>query len=66
MKAVELLSYAIILSVLLTTTYTLVQIYQFDSVKIIEPNKLILIQEIFLMIFGISFTIYKLKDILIK
>jgi len=59
----ELLSYSIILAVLLTMGYTLTMIYFHDSVTVLEPNRYILINEILMMIVGISFVIYKMKDI---
>jgi len=60
----ELVSYSIILSVLLTMGYTLSMIYFYDSVTVLEPNRYILINEILMMAVGISFVVYKMKDIL--
>jgi predicted membrane channel-forming protein YqfA (hemolysin III family) len=62
-KLFEIFSYSIILAVLITTTYTLAMIYLFNGVQVIEPNKLILINEIALTLMGISFTVYKLRQI---
>jgi len=59
----EILSYSIILAVLITTTYTLSMIYLFDSVRVIEPNKLILVNEIALTSMGIVFALYKLRQV---
>ena len=64
-KIVEILSYSIILSVLLTMGYTLTMIYFHNSVTVFEPNRYILINEIAMMIFGISFVVYKIKKILV-
>jgi hypothetical protein len=60
-KIFEIFSYSIILAVLLTTTYTLAMIYIFNAVQVVEPNKLILANEIALTILGISFTLYKIR-----
>jgi len=62
-KIFEILSYSIILAVLLTTTYTLAMIYFFNGVEVIEPNRFILINEIFLTLIGVSFTLYKIRQI---
>lgn len=62
-KAFELFSYSIILAVLITTVYTLSMIYFFNAVQVVEPNKLILINEIALTAIGISFTLYKLRQV---
>ena len=64
-KIVEILSYSIILSVLLTMGYTLTMIYFNNSVTVFEPNRYILINEMVMMVFGISFVVYKIKKILI-
>jgi len=66
MKILDLISYSVILSVLITTGYTLILIYFYGSVHVLEPNMLILINEIFLVVLGSSFTIYKLKETLFK
>jgi len=59
----EILSYSIILSVLITMSYTLMMIYVNSSVTVFEPNRYILINEIAMMIFGMSFVVYKMKKI---
>jgi hypothetical protein len=64
-KVFELLSYSIILSVLLTMAYTLTMIYFYDSVTVLEPNRYILINEILMMILGVSFVVYKMKGIFV-
>jgi len=64
-KIFELLSYSIILSVLLTMGYTLIMIYFYNSVIVLEPNRYMLINEILMMVLGISFVIYKMKGIFI-
>jgi hypothetical protein len=61
----ELLSYSIILSVLLTMGYTLIMIYFYNSVIVLEPNRYIVINEILMMVLGISFVVYKMKKIFI-
>jgi hypothetical protein len=66
MKILDLISYSVILAVLITTGYTLLMIYFYGSVQVLEPNVLILINEIFLVVLGTSFTIYKLKETLFK
>lgn len=64
MKILDLASYSIVLAVLITTAYTLFMIYFNGSVQVLEPNRLILINEIFLVALGTSFTVYKLKETL--
>jgi len=59
----ELTSYSIILSVLLVMSYTLVMIYFYNSVQVLEPNKLILINEIGLTVFAIVFSLFKIKKL---
>ncbi|HLC39398.1 MAG TPA: hypothetical protein VJJ76_00770 [archaeon] len=59
----ELVSYSIILAVLVTMGYTLTMIYFYNSVTVLEPNRYILINEIFMMVVGISFVVYKMKEI---
>jgi len=61
----ELVSYSIILSVLLTMGYTLIMIFFYNSVTVLEPNRYILINEILMMILGVSFVVYKMKGILV-
>jgi hypothetical protein len=60
----ELTSYSVILAVLVVMTYTLIMIYFFNRVEVIEPNKLILVNEIGLTIFAISFSVFKIKKLL--
>jgi len=64
-KIFELLSYSIILSVLITMGYTLTMIFFYNSVTVLEPNRYILINEILMMVLGVSFVIYKMKGILV-
>lgn len=64
-KIFELVSYSIILSVLITMAYTLVMIFFYNSVTVLEPNRYILINEIMMMVLGISFVVYKMKEFLI-
>jgi hypothetical protein len=59
----ELASYSVILAVLVVMTYTLTMIYFFNSVQVVEPNKLILVNEIGLTIFAITFSLYKIKKL---
>jgi len=59
----ELTSYSIILAVLLVMSYTLVMIYFYNSVQVLEPNKLILINEIGLTVFAIVFSLFKIKKL---
>ena len=65
-KIFELVSYSIILSVLITMTYTLVMIFFYHSVTVLEPNRYILINEIMMMVLGVSFVVYKMKEFLIQ
>ena len=62
-KIIELTSYSIILAVLIVMTYTLVMIYVFNSVEVLEPNKLLLANEIGLTTVGITFSLYKIKQL---
>jgi len=62
-KIFELASYSVILSVMLVMTYTLLMIYFFNSVQVLEPNKLILVNEIGLTVFAIVFSLFKIKDL---
>jgi len=64
-KIFELLSYSIILSVLLTMGYTLTMIFFYNSVTVLEPNRYILINEILMMVLGVSFVVYKIKGIFV-
>jgi hypothetical protein len=64
-KIFELLSYSIILSVLLTMGYTLTMIFFYNSVTVLEPNRYILINEILMMVLGVSFVVYKMKGIFV-
>jgi len=64
-KIFELVSYSIILSVMITMAYTLVMIFFYNSVTVLEPNRYILINEIMMMVLGISFVIYKMKEFFI-
>lgn len=64
-KIFELVSYSVILSVLITMAYTLVMIFFYNSVTVLEPNRYILINEIMMMVLGISFVVYKMKEFLI-
>jgi len=64
-KVFELLSYSIILSVLLTMGYTLTMIFFYNSVTVLEPNRYILINEILMMVLGVSFVVYKMKGIFV-
>jgi hypothetical protein len=59
----ELASYSVILAVLSVMTYTLIMIYFFNSVQVVESNKLILVNEIGLTIFAITFSVYKIKKL---
>jgi hypothetical protein len=65
MKLVDIVSYSVILAVLITTGYTLLLIDQFGIVNVTEPNRFILVIEIFLVGLGISFTGYKMIGTLI-
>jgi hypothetical protein len=62
-KIFGLVSYSIILAVLVVMTYTLTMIYLFNTVQILEPNKFILVNEIGLTVFAISFSLYKIKEL---
>lgn len=63
-KIFELAAYSIILAVLIVMAYTLSMIYFYNSVQVLEPNKLILVNEIGLTAFATVFALYKMKDIL--
>jgi hypothetical protein len=60
----ELTSYSVILAVLVVMTYTLTMIYFFNRVEVIEPNKLILVNEIGLTILGITFSLNKIRRLI--
>lgn len=62
-KIFGLVSYSIILAVLIVMAYTLIMIYFFNSVQVLEPNKFILVNEIGLTVFAITFSLYKLKEL---
>jgi hypothetical protein len=64
-KIFELVSYSVILSVLITMAYTLIMIFFYNSVTVLEPNRYILINEIMMMVLGISFVVYKMKEFFI-
>jgi len=60
---IELASYSIILAVLVVMSYTLVMIFMHNSVEVLEPNKFILVNEIGLTLFAITFSVYKIKKL---
>ena len=60
---VELASYSIILAVLVVMSYTLFMIFLHNSVQVLESNKLILVNEIGLTLFAITFSLYKIKKL---
>ncbi len=62
-RILGLVSYSIILAVLIVMTYTLVMIYFFNYVQVLESNKLILVNEIGLTVFAITFSLYKIKEL---
>lgn len=62
-KIFGLVSYSIILAVLIVMAYTLTMIYFFNSVQVLEPNKMILTGEIGLTLFAVTFSLYKIKEL---
>jgi hypothetical protein len=62
-KIFGLVSYSIILAVLLVMSYTLIMIFFYNSVQVLEPNKMILTSEIGLTLFAVTFSIYKIKEL---
>jgi hypothetical protein len=61
-KLAELLAYAVILAVMISMSYTLIEIFFHGFVIVDEPNRLILITEISLVSTGTVFVLYKMLE----